>query len=507
MLTLEFMGWTVAKLVVLAITIFAVWKGLSGIVAPDLNNAVLTAEIIRGSINDVCTGLDHTTLEGISLTQPKPTKFYGFSTILPRYQIQSSGDPNYLIYYESFPAGEAAGWDIYTGLQYRVITPFDYRKFNANKLQAPDDIIKEPADVENFMKALHQHVADAGEELKTKAEENDLQITSADVFITNIVLSDSLNVFPDQEPEKPALGKEGEGNLGKWEIEELPDESGKPGNKGKINNRFKLTNVVIEQNALERSLIKYRPCGDNAICLKTRDTVYKFPLSSACKDIKRIELLYDLDVQPEDIGNQLSIFIPFYNWFKIDDAAKSLIALMLTYKSSDFYLASPCKIPGTIQVEKILCGTGEDPGNVCKREISYPIYSYSGGDSPVVTYEGDHYRCVENIGDNLHDVNSDDSLSPNAGDCIRIKVTQERPKDYCWTVEPYKEGGLLSGHNILKLAAGTIQLHPVKFNTAFLKDSSSIVLYPSGQGEKGFLSTFKALEERWGWGWPGQVTD
>src|SRR3989344_3018279 len=253
MLTLEFMGWTVAKLVVLAITIFTVWKGFSGIIAPDLNNAVLTAEIIRGSINDACMDVSDGKIEGISLTQPKPSKLYGISTVLPRYSIQSSGDPNFLIYYESFPAGEAAGWDIYTGLQYRVITPFDYKKFNANKLQTPGSELTDPTDVENFVKALKQHVADVGEEFKARAEEKNLQITTADVFVTNIVLSNGLNVFPDQDPKKPALGKEGQGNLGKWEIEELPDEPGKPGNKDKINNRFKLTNTVVEQNALERS--------------------------------------------------------------------------------------------------------------------------------------------------------------------------------------------------------------------------------------------------------------
>ncbi len=545
MLTLEFMGWTVAKLVILAITLFAVWKGLSGIIAPDLNNAVLTAEIIRGSINDICNG-QTTTLEGIRLTQPKPSKFYGFSTILPRYQIQSSGDPNYLLYYESFPAGEAVGWDIYTGLQYRIITPFDYKKFSSGKLQAPGDTIKNPADIENFVKALRQHVAIVGEEFKTKAEENDLQITTADVFVTNIVLSDSLNVFPDQDPEKPALGKEGQGNLGKWEIEEVADEPGKPGNKNKINNRFKFTNIVIEQNSLERSLIKYRPCGDNAICLKTRDTVYKFPLSSSCKDIRRIELVYDLTAQDDAIndifeatlgvsvtaGSYKSVEgvskrvatstgikktllralkgIPLlgliFTGFEALDVPDALISLTLTYKSSDFYLASPCKIPGTIEVEKFTCGSGEDPADVCKREISYPIYSYSSdGDTHVVTYEGDHYKCVENIGNDLATV-KDDSLTPNAGDCIRIKVTEERPKDYCWTVEPYKEWEWW-GHNTVQTAAAALSLHPVKFNTGFLKDSSSIVLYPSGKGEEGFLSSLKALEERWGWGWPGQVTD
>ncbi|MBI4163133.1 MAG: hypothetical protein HY513_05605 [Candidatus Aenigmarchaeota archaeon] len=486
MLTLEFMGWTVAKLVVLAITLFAVWKGISGIVAPDLNNAVLTAEIIRGSINDICTGLDTTSIEGIRLTQPKPTKFYGLWTIIPSFQIQSSGDPNYLIYYESFPAGEAAGWDIYTGLQYRVITPFDYKKFNSNKLQAPGDTIKNPADVENFIKSLKQHVADVGEEFKSKAEESDIQLTSANIFVTNIVLSDSLNTFPDQEPKKTALGEEGEGNLGKWEVTEIPSEPGKSGNKDKINNRFKLANVVVEQNSLERSLIKYRSCGDNAICLKTRDAIYKFPLTSACKNIKRIELLYQLGPQEKDEDADLAV---------------------LSYKSSDFYLASPCKIPGTIDVERFSCGGGDDPNNVCKREISHPIYSYTGGDKPVVTYEGDHYKCVENIGTDIHDINNDDSLSPSGGECIRIKITEKKPKDYCWTVEPYKEFAWWSSGISAQFDALILRLHPVKFSTAFLKDSNSIVLYPGRKGEEGFFSFIKKFGERFWWGWPGRVTD
>ncbi|HLD85000.1 MAG TPA: hypothetical protein VI968_00430 [archaeon] len=538
--SLETAGWIVVELVILVIMIFTIWKAVAALLTPDLQVAMLNTEILRADINEVCRTDLPVYMQGFSLTQPRPTKFAGLTTILPRFSINSAGDPNYLLYYESFPGGEGVGWELYSWYQYRLLTPF---VSNNAKLQNLGDSIT-GSEADEFMKKLSEYAAFANSDFAQKAKGKGLEITQSDVLINNIVLSDSLGVFPEQPSPAGVLNRneKDRGALGKWET----PESAEYNNENKINNFYKFDSLLT-QSLLERSLIKYRPCGENALCLKTRDGVYKYPLSPECKDIKNIELVYDKTAESGDVvsavlgvaGTVVLVFpgailpkkiatgiigklislLPFqflrglFAGISAENSADAIISLTLTYKSSDFYAVSPCKIPGKIKIEQVACGNDFDS---CKHVINYPIYSYKSKDgNPTIKYDGKHYKCVENIGD--FDKVSD--VAAYGGDrCIRISVTEERPKDFCWTADPYKETDFFD--RLLSLVPGSGYLDgisgvrasgistvfgfmPVKKSTGYAKETQSIILNPSKESELQFGEIFKALKERWGWAWPG----
>src|SRR3989338_11118823 len=292
--SLETAGWIVVELVILVIMIFTIWKAVAALLTPDLQVAMLNTEILRADINEVCRTDLPVYMQGFSLTQPRPTKFAGLTTILPRFSINSAGDPNYLLYYESFPGGEGVGWELYSGYQYRLLTPF---VSNSQGLQNPGDIIT-GSDAEEFMQRLAQYVEFANSDFKQNAKDSGINVVDNDVLINNIVLSDSLGVFPEKPSPAGVLNRneKDRGSLGKWQTPESTEYD----NVNKINNFYKFDSLLT-QSLLERSLIKYRPCGENALCLKTRDGVYKYPLSPECKDIKNIELVYDKTAESGDV--------------------------------------------------------------------------------------------------------------------------------------------------------------------------------------------------------------
>ena len=161
-----------------------------------------------------------------------------------------------------------------------------------------------------------------------------------------------------------------------------------------------------------------------------------------------------------------------------------------------------------LEFKEILFGIGG--GNASK----FGIYKSKDG-NPTIKYDGKHYKCVENIGD--FDKVSD--VAAYGGDrCIRISVTEERPKDFCWTADPYKETDFFD--RLLSLVPGSGYLDgisgvrasgistvfgfmPVKKSTGYAKETQSIILNPSKESELQFGEIFKALKERWGWAWPG----
>lgn len=99
------------------------------------------------------------------------------------------------------------------------------------------------------------------------------------VLINNIILNDYLNVIPTEKPKPPGHGVTAAtsdlGNLGQW-----------VGDRFEFSDYFGLTKE-------ERAYIKYEPCGANALCLKTRDAVQRFPLDNVCKNVKYIQMDYD----------------------------------------------------------------------------------------------------------------------------------------------------------------------------------------------------------------------
>jgi len=137
------------------------------------------------------------------------------------------------------------------------------------------------------------------------------ELAKKPVLINNIILSDSLNVIPTETPIPPGSGvanaAKGLGNAGEWK-----------GGRFEFTDYFGLTKE-------DRAYIKYRACGDNALCLKTRDAVQAFPLDNACKNVQYIHTVYDArGMEWEDLAPAAAIAGETFILRKITDAQKAL---------------------------------------------------------------------------------------------------------------------------------------------------------------------------------------
>ncbi|MBI4176372.1 MAG: hypothetical protein HY518_04145, partial [Candidatus Aenigmarchaeota archaeon] len=83
---------------------------------------------------------------------------------------------------------------------------------------------------------------------------------------------------------------------------------------------------------------------------------------------------------------------------------------------------------------------------------------------------------------------------------IQIVITDVKD-DYCWTPNPYKEVDSWRNSLARSVLSATFLNPPVRDNTAFLEDSS-VVLLPTQTAEQKGKSFFEALDRKWWWGWP-----
>ncbi len=181
---------------VILIVIFTVLlvRSVGAAFNPDKEVAVLNTELLRSKINEACLTRQPVTLEKFSLTQPKPSKILGLTDFLPSFAISGSGaaDPHYVLYYESFPVGEAIGWEIYDKFETRFIAPFDYSKVKPDTpLKAKPGSISGDA-ANEFMKAMRDYQTDvmnvAGTCVSSAEGQNDKGMTLVSYIPANGVL-------------------------------------------------------------------------------------------------------------------------------------------------------------------------------------------------------------------------------------------------------------------------------------------------------------------------------
>ncbi len=246
--------------------------------------AFANVEKLKASINQVCaTGNDVSIKFNLPQNKPGITSLFAY---LPMWIIRTNGDPNYVLYYESYPPGDAIGWEVYQDMQNRLVTnlPRDYG--NGNKSQT---------DVDEYVDSVRtlwgtQAVQNNAVTLPSKNLEG--------IVIDNIVLgtgprSDYYLGASAKEPSDatPVVGIGPENALaeafkyGKWQ--RINDRTGAP---LQDSNTF-IFNNYAGLNSFEKSAIKYGACGVNSLCFKTRGGVYRYHLDQC--DIKYIELKYD----------------------------------------------------------------------------------------------------------------------------------------------------------------------------------------------------------------------
>lgn len=282
---LEQSAFVVIDIVLLLLTTGLLIKSLGLVFNPDKQVVTFNTEFLKSKINEACQH-GEASLSNFAMPQPTPNKLLGASDFLAQFSIagSKSADPHYVLYYESFPVGEAIGWEVYhQNLDSRIIAPFYYRKFNEKFTENGQPKIGKSItgnDAGDFLEEMDIYentiVTDAA------LNDVDLKKTKKPILYNNVILSDSLNVVPQEPATSPTkditAAVAGLGNAGKW--------ISFGGNK-----KFEFSDYLGLTDE-ERLYIKYRPCGDNSLCLKTRDGVEEIRLSEACRG-KYFQLAYD----------------------------------------------------------------------------------------------------------------------------------------------------------------------------------------------------------------------
>lgn len=497
----------------------------------------LNAELLRSKMTVACA-LGKAQIDKLTFPQgsPYPTMAHYLVDVpgfLARGYTKVTGDPKYVLYYETFPIGEAVGWEVYHDFDYRIIAPFDYSKAGGSSLEQGDSI-----DFLSFEKALYKGTRTHTDNVMESAGKAGIQASTQPsgaqpvaVIANNIILTSELNPIPNEEPRPFSPGKTS--RSGDWK-EKTQDPGGNTIPLTGRDNTFAFSSYSLLTN-LEKTSLKYRSCGKNYLCLKTSEGVERLPLPENCgnEKLQYIQLEYDnTQILKGTIAVGAGSVALFYGAkaivarFTIGTIAKYilthpkiavlgggalgvtvyayLVKWFLGYKASDFYLASPC-IAHNIEIEKVDCK------QLCGRWLKYPLYDVvvdNRGERRYV-YAGDHYQCVENIA-------GTESVSAEGpkGACLRVKVKGD-PEGFCWTADPTKsilKGSMAADIKnipgipqaaVVQTAASLFGFTPVRDSTLYLQDAKAIALKPRQDVESIWNQMKELLDRRYWWAWPG----
>jgi len=479
--------------------------------------AFANAERLRAAMEEAC--MSNKAELTFSLPQNVPVFGSGLAQLgqiplLPAWQIVTKGDPKYVLYYESFPVGEAVGWEIYfKNMGYRVAAP-----------------LKEGADIVERSK-IAERITEVGD----KFDESYKSVNNTEgkkIFVNNIILNSELDSTTGRTLDDPKKA------YGSWD-----------------RNDFIFSNY-IGMSGLEKTLVKYQPCGSHTLCLKTTTGIYSFPLKY-CDEIKYIHIYYDARNKAKGykaIGAGLGagaaaiggivyfgvkssiVFALKTLWWSptitvgaaaygADSYGEYLFNQFITYKSSDFYVASPCSSL-KMEIKKADCS------RLCSNLKNYPIYSYENG---LLVKKGEHYTCLDNINGTEPDVGYSDSISTqvkcyleykgcllntlqkqktvkeceseydncvtgldadNGGDCLKVLIS-ETPEGYCWTPNVNARGLTNIDTRLFASLAG---MTPVTKNSEYMKEQDAVIMKDADYS--GFLVSFIKDTMNIDWPWP-----
>jgi len=479
-------------------------------------------EKLRSAINEACfTG--GTVKLSFEMPQNAPSGFVSsMFTIIPSWVMRTGGDPNYVLYYESFPPGEAIGWEVlHNYVENRLIVPLPENKegltfeevknyakgvFDEFKLRAPDAVVD--AVVINNIILDDTYRSDF--------------VISRETKITTSTTADELFIAGRTEEGDEKRGFFG---YGKWE-----------------GDTYKFTNY-LGLSPLEKTMIKYQPCGAHSLCLKTRNGVYKFPLDM-CQDIKKIDLIYDARGSAQDllkiavgeveiIGFIKGLFSKFFPGFLsktiliggvtrgLDNFVGGFLSYYVAFKYSDFNIASPCTIHEAYVYEHV-CEQYNTGFYSCRKIQLYPLYEYDDNGKLKYVKEGNnvayHQVCLEKLGQLLDKPQDFEStgkcVSMYLGDTsnfLGVTTSYKKPDGFCWTPDPYKEGinkDYFDLFFIPTMDAFTqaftrlFGLTPIRESTAYIASKNIFVMSPTKPTAERGENLFEALERRFSWSWP-----
>lgn len=303
-----------------------------------------SAASLQAAFNTVCdTG--QTAEIKVNFPQEEPIGVKGVYEHYIKQNLKLNGDPKYLIYYESFPPGEGVSWESYLNLKKRAI----------REVKQSEDLSKYKTDSEYpFVPA-------------------------------NIILSSLPQESTKEQIEslgKPRLY----GDVGVWR-----------------NNTYQFFNLQAISN-LEKTVIKYRPCGNTSLCLKTPSQIVKLPLRY-CEGLKSIRMIYE------------------EGW--LWDNCKG-------GKCPDFHLASPCY--ARLEIKRVNCGNFDDNDGNCERAVEYPLYKM---EDDSLKQSGSTIQCA----DRVYTQDADGTVNLGGQFCLQVKI--KSGDGFCATSNR-NVGGLLS---------------------------------------------------------------
>jgi hypothetical protein len=469
-------------------------------------------------------------------------------TMLPKWLMRNFGDPNFVLYYESYPPGEAIGWETYNDMDSRlyIILPNSVRPYGSWGIE----------DVKEY----------ANTKVKNFEDQNKIKLQG--YVIANIMLNGEysgmvtmredktkqqvMNVTGKDYGQGGASGGAGAGgdwggpavffSFGSWDSAKSKGKPAEPTEEDFF--RFKNYNSLT---LTEKTMVKYESCGPYSLCLKTRSGVYRFPLEN-CKahDIKTVQFVYDARNRAGvTIGNlavvaaafalaksslvgalwKFASFVPLsritiigYTVTKAEEFVAWSATATFGVKRSDFSLASPCQIK---QAEVLVtsCTKASIKGslldsNPCPTYISYPIYGL--GDKEIFSQIGTHYECAEKITvkpDNKRIDKTTYSLITHLTEtdkCVQFKIF-EPVTGFCWTPDSYMNNadsldGLITWISGLpqELIGSIIDTHPVREAVAYSELSDDISLLPTKS--EALNSWMNSFDRKVSWGWPNAGT-
>jgi hypothetical protein len=529
------------KIVFLLLGILLLISILMSKIDPYKQIAYSNVQQLKAAMNEACFIPGKPVEVSFQLPQNTPM-LSSLLTFAPKWITRTSGDPNYVIYYEMFPPGEAIGWEAYHEFQNKVIIyTNDPNNVKNKKLQILNEYAANNRPLDGIM--LGNVLLDGRYDIalydKNSENKNDQSIAG------NIEQNSGSIGSTDNKKKSKWPGSWKEGNIDKYDV-------------------FSFSNYLGMSN-FQRTAIKYQACGVNSLCLKTRDGVYRFPLEQ-CKDIKYVGLSYDdrnriagytipaavalaavgaggaaggaassgtvlvgggeagaaavasgaklTAISPgvyavESAGTIKGISVSSgiartaENLFKIAPTGVKIetgaaagygiaklgaayLGNFIDYKSSDFYLASPCSI-NQVTIEKTKCD--------CKQYTSFPIYARDGAEVPKYRQIGTHYACIEGVSDASAGENYPDS-------CLIIKVKE--PNGFCWTLNAYENSVWNQVSNQFASWLGVI---PVKDHTTYsnINGDNIFKLTGSTEGERYIARPVKQLFDT-DWVWPGSLS-
>jgi len=287
-----------------------------------------TAESLRSALDEACFYGDRPVDVKVALPETGMTFLYQ-----AMLSIIQKGDPNYLIYYEQFPVGEAISWETYLNgkINDRIFAQISGPSFTSEQAAAFRSTITAPGGA------------------------------AVDVIINNVVLATGLNMLTLEEPTDKKSPVTGEQKDSYYALNYQPD-------------------------ALGKTTAKYLSCGEGNLCVKTKSGIYAYPLKECKEKIDYIQMKYDGGLTPDDKSfieetlDKIPVGAVRVGDLKIP---QKILGSLGSSKQSDFYLFSPCKANAKISIGKCTCKLDR-----------YPVYDY---EDKVFKQSGTHEFCTDNI--------------------------------------------------------------------------------------------------------------